>query len=251
MRVQSDHQFKNGGYRHKLDQANFPEYIPEGKRQGEYVSPHELGRRMEKWLRQTTMENLMELSRAIKVDPVSLNRVGCVWAQDHHCYAFPMFDPQGHTIGIRLRAIDGKKFSVTGSRSGLFYNSGHDEKTDDRTLYIVEGATDCAAAIQIGLWAIGRPSCLGSEDDIQEFIEIQKVRRVVIISDNDEQKTRPDGSTFYPGQDGAFKLQSRLQIPSVVFIPPTKDFRDFVINGGSRIILESCIKSMVWRNPKI
>lgn len=108
----------------------------------------------------------------------------------------------------------------------------------DGTLYLVEGPTDLAAAMTLGLFAIGRPSCIGNEQMIIEYVKRINARRMVIICDNDD-----------PGLRGAAKLQGMLPVLSCIYVPPTKDIREFLNRGGDRRMIESSIRDLVWTQP--
>jgi hypothetical protein len=84
--------------------------------------------------------------------------------------------------------------------------------------------------------AIGRPSCLGCEEEIVKFIRRNRVNRVVIVTDND-----------LPGLRGAAKLSRMLPVMSCVWTPFGKDMREFVQRGGDRRIVETLIKDLVWQ----
>lgn len=105
------------------------------------------------------------------------------------------------------------------------------------TLYICEGPTDTAAALTLGLFAIGRPSCMGCEEMITKLIRLQGIRRVIIITDND-----------IPGLRGAAKLQRQIPAMSCAWSPPCKDLRAFVNAGGDRRMLEAMTKDLVWES---
>ena len=143
-----------------------------------------------------------------------------------------MKDEAGRTIGIRHRGDDGGRWSETGSKPGLFY--GKDWK-DARTIYVTEGPTDTAAVITTGLHAIGRSSCNTGGPRLRLML---MGRRVVIVGDRDEPKVRPDGTEFFPGQEGADRLREQLRrvCGSVkVILPPEpyKDVRQWVANGAT------------------
>jgi hypothetical protein len=125
-----------------------------------------------------------------------------------------MFNGYGNMVGIRLRAQSGKKFSVTGSHQGLFIP----KDGWDQMLMLTEGPTDCAAAIDLGYWAIGRPSCSGGANEVITFVKQRKVRRAVIVSDNDS-----------PGVLGS-----------------AKDVRAFVGLGGTKGLMDSMIGAAIW-----
>jgi 5S rRNA maturation endonuclease (ribonuclease M5) len=146
-----------------------------------------------------------------------------------------MFSATGDTIGIRLRTIDGKKFAVKGSRQGLFIP----EMVPRKELVVTEGPTDTAAALSLDLFAIGKPSCLGCENMVNELVALHRIRTVVVVADRDA-----------PGQRGAERLQATLSVPSVIFTPPAKDFRAAVNAGMTKEIAVAMIKNQVWTKPK-
>jgi hypothetical protein len=107
-----------------------------------------------------------------------------------------------------------------------------------RTIYILEGCTDLAAALTLDLDAIGRPSCRGSVSHTQVTINRLHIQRAILITDNDR-----------PGIEGAKALASELQIPVASMLLPAKDLRQFLSYGGTRCLLDSLERQLVWRNP--
>jgi hypothetical protein len=150
--------------------------------------------------------------------------------------------------GIRLRAENGSKFAKTGSHQGLFIPDGEipDQLTD---LAVTEGPTDCAAMLDLGMWALGRPACRGME---AEITEICRGRRVVVLSDYDEAKIRPDGTKWYPGQEGAAALcaaiKGKARSLKLVFPLRGKDARAWLAAGATPDILRVVIaNSAEWK----
>ena len=231
MRVQSKTFAKNGGWIHRLSE-DAPKYVPPIKREEIKVDVKSI---YQKWFNDTNPESLKGFAESLGLEVMSLLLLGCSWAPESDAFAFPMLDGTCETIGIRLRNVYGKKWAVKGSHQGLFIP----EISFGKRLYICEGPTDTAAALSLGFSVIGRPSCLGCEDMILQFIRIQKIKEVVIIADNDEAGIR-----------GAEKLRAMLNIPSCLLIPPCKDIREFLNLGGSKEVLESMIKNLVWTCPK-
>lgn len=187
----------------------------------------------QRWFERTEHAHVDGLGMSLGVDTDCLKAIGCAWST-FNAWAFPMRSPDGNVIGIRLRNDHGDKWAVKGSKSGLFIPSDY-PFIDDRILYLVEGPTDLAAAMTIGLRAVGRAACLGQENFILQYISKQRVDRLVIVCDNDE-----------PGLRGAEKLQSMLSILSCVWIPPTKDIREFVNLGGDYKTMQAIAKDLVW-----
>jgi len=187
-----------------------------------------------KWQEQTDFHHLDGFAMSLGVTTDALQLIGCAWADSHRAFAFPMYDAHRKMIGIRLRNDKGEKWAIRGSHQGLFMPATN----GDPLLFIVEGPTDEAAALSIGLSAIGRPSCVGQEPMILQFIREHEIKRTVFVVDNDE-----------PGWRGAQKLQAMLKTPSCLWIPPAKDLRDFVRFGGDRATAESAINDLIWRRP--
>lgn len=173
------------------------------------------------------------LATTLGVNMTALLALGCAWAAPHNAYAFPMKAANGKIVGIRLRDDRGGKWAVKGSRAGLFYAEG-----ESRTVFVLEGPTDTAAAMTIGLPAIGRPSCIGGEGMVAQLLRRKKASRAVIVSDNDS-----------PGYSGAEKLQGALPVPSVILIPLGKDLRASVKAGLTAELIESLTSSLIWTQP--
>lgn len=191
----------------------------------------------QKWLERTDFHHLDGFGMSLGVDTDCLKAIGCAWST-FGAWAFPMRDANGKMIGIRLRNEEGHKWAVKGSKAGLFI-PGEYSYLPDRTAYLVEGPTDLAAAMTIGLRAFGRAACIGQEPFILQYVAQQKIERLVIVTDNDD-----------PGIRGAEKLQSMLAIHSCLWIPPTKDIREFVNLGGDYNTMQSCVKDLCWTKTR-
>ncbi len=199
-----------------------------------------------RWMKETEPAQLMAFCDSIGVDAMALHMIGCAWAEEHQAWALPMRDITGKITGIRLRGVDGSKWSVKGSKAGLFFPMKYDPRAP---LIITEGPTDCAAALTLGFSAIGRQSCMGQHEIINDYIALNNLREVIIISDKDEAKIRPDGTKFYAGQEGSKKLQDSLRVKSLLLILPCKDLREFISVGGDKQMLQGFMRSRVWKNP--
>ncbi len=183
------------------------------------------------WADNTSDMDIERLASALGVSPLALRALGCVRYQ---CttYAFPMRDGKGGIIGIRLRNLNGAKWAVEGSHNGLFIPTN---KATPRCL-ICEGPTDTAAALSIGAFAIGRPSCSAGVLQIVEAVRRLRIQEVVIVSDCDE-----------AGMRGAITLTLHLSVPCCILVLPCKDMRQFVNQGGDVSTLDALVKQLVWR----
>jgi 5S rRNA maturation endonuclease (ribonuclease M5) len=190
---------------------------------------------MDGWRAQTTADELSRLSVKLGLPASSLLPLAPAWSRDNQAWAFPMMDAYGNTVGIRLRDDGGHKWAVRGSRQGVFLP----DCPPDELVVICEGPTDTAAALSMGFYAVGRPSCSGCEGTVQSIIRRNDIRRAVILADNDE-----------PGQQGARRLAQSLRVPVLITFPPAKDLREFVVHGGNAQVLQALWGGMVWAFPK-
>lgn len=157
----------------------------------------------------------------------------CMVRTNNSTWAFPMRDHLRRMIGIRLRDDNGKKFAVKGSKQGLFIP----QSTPQATLFVTEGPTDCAALLSMGLYAVGKPAAMANPDEIVKFIHRWRIRRVVVIADNDR-----------AGLSGAQKLVDVCPVPCCELVLPAKDAREFYRNGGTKEMIENLLKNSVWRH---
>ena len=230
MRVASDMPSKGqaGGWLHRVGDA-----VPKPVVRVEPERPHiNATALMRAWMSETGRTQTDLFAQKLGVSFAALVSLGIAWAQEHRAWAFPMKDEYGNTIGIRLRSERGEKWAVRGSRAGLFYGG-----EPSGIVYVLEGPTDTAAAMTIGLVAVGRPSCQGQEEMI--VARLKQATRVVIVADNDS-----------PGWTGAMRLQGMLRVPSITWAPPQKDFREFVRQGGNVALLQALTAPLLWAQPR-
>lgn len=159
----------------------------------------------------------------------SLERLMVGWLPQYSAWTFPMWDGRGRMIGIRLRGLNGQKWCVPGSFNGIFHPI-YVANDEDTLLMICEGPTDCAALLDLGFDAIGRPSALAGVNHLTEFVRAGR-RKVVIVIDADSKD-----AVELPG---AVKLAKAIRpLTSDVSILRTpggyKDIRGWYLCGGTR-----------------
>lgn len=237
-RVQSNKPGKKGGWYHSLgSEVQKTLTLPPPRPAPPVLTG--IRKMIERWADETSVDAFEAQADALGVSPESLAALNMAYASEHRAWAFPMCDGYGELIGIRLRSDDGRKWAVRGSRGGIFLPVMGNPITPT---YLVEGPTSTAAALTIGLQAIGRPSCSSGGDMVLDALRRLEVRQVVIVADNDD---KPNG--LRPGWDGAVKLAKELRgIRSIIWTPPTKDMRDFLKAGGTRQLIEAETKNMIW-----
>ncbi len=230
MRVQSDRPAKSGGFMHCPGEsgANHSHLRPPPRWQPPTINATKL---MREWDAHTTQMQLEDLGGRLGLSIMPLGAVGAAWSPPHAAWAFPMYDGYGEIVGIRLRANDGRKWAVRGSKQGIFIAN----VSPQPTLFVCEGPTDTAAAVELNLFVVGRPNCCCGGAEIKVFARRHDCRRVVIISDNDK-----------PGLDGARKVGGELKLPFAMYVPPAKDVREFVRLGGTRAMIENTLHNTIW-----
>jgi hypothetical protein len=227
MRVQSSKPVKNGGWFHPFDAARGRPVAPPPRRQPPAINAAAMHRA---WLAGTAPEALAAFAASLGLSAAAVSAVGAAWAPPHGAWAFPMRDGYGNIVGIRLRNERGK-FAVRGSRQGVFLAAVPAQKT----LFVCEGPTDTAAAVELGLFAVGRPNCCCGGLEIRTYARRHECERAVIIADNDR-----------PGLDGARRVGQELRLPHAIFVPPAKDLREFCRLGGTRNMIENTLTQTVW-----
>lgn len=117
------------GYLHRIGDAPAPRPVREEKP----VPILNVSELLHSWRRGRSGDRLDKLSIDLGVTTHSLEVLGCVHAPYNNTWAFPMFYGDGTYCGIRLRRIDGKKWSERGSHNGLFlpnYMTKYNGNTD-------------------------------------------------------------------------------------------------------------------------
>ena len=245
-RIESDRRLGDAGWLHCLG--------PSGPSKPRQFKPHtrqvtikiarpDLAHMAQQWQSQAAPTRLSSLALILGLSVESLNRLNVGWTGS--AWSFPMTNVHRDVIGIRLRTISGRKFSVAGGHEGLFVPTG---LLPGAELLICEGATDTAALIDMGFAAVGRPCCSGGTCLLVEYINRQSPASVVVFADADG-----------PGQRGASTLVTTLS-PYCrdvrIVTPPAKDARAWLQAGAthssaSLLIADAApIKLLVTRQRK-
>jgi len=242
MRVESARTSRNGGWVHRLRDTP-PAYRPPPVIHRPAPAPT-FDLMLAKWQAATTPEAVQRLAGLLGVEPDSLDALGVAWAPSYSAWAFPMLDADGEISGIRLRSEAGEKWAVRGSHEGLFYTEA---RLPDALAWICEGPTDTAAALTLGLWAIGRPSCTGAVRMVRDLLARLRIRRAIIVADVDDPKHRPSGGHWRPGAEGAARLGPALGVPFKIIFPPRKDLREWVKCKPSKSEIETIAAAFPWQ----
>jgi len=184
-----------------------------------------------------TPDQLIALASQLGVPAASLQALGCGWAsastlhellgkpsREGGGFLFPMFDGDRAIIGLSVRTPSGGKFTISGGRIGLFVP--RDLDATPGAVWIVEGASDTAAAHSVGQAAVGRPSNTSGGPMLAKLL---KGRDVIVIGERDQ---KVEGGRW-PGLEGARKVAAELaeawgrDVPIALPPPGFKDVREW------------------------
>lgn len=181
----------------------------------------------------------------------SLAAVSCGWTPAfwNGCWAFPEEDGLGNIagIGFRLtRLVDGKnkRQYPGGGHRGIIVPTDLERRIVESpvapgVLLAVEGPTDVAACLTMGIAAVGRPNDTGGGVEIARMLgRLQVPCQLVVLVENDR---KPDGS--WKGQAGALRCHRNLldalggKLPErqigLKYMPEgAKDPREFLLTSG-------------------
>jgi hypothetical protein len=222
-----------GGYKHILNKESIGRKFCKvfTKSSEPKIKPEEWHKKMVYYCSGMTLTDWMLISQNLGLPAMALTRyfVG-KYPCDRPAFTHPMWTGWGKLCGIRICDLNGNKWSVTGSRNGLFIPT---VLTGESPLIIPEGRSEPIALTALGFDTIGRFSCCGGLEDIKVFLRKNPYKQVVIMSDNDVAHYHKDGSIYFPGQEGAAKLSGQLGGLQVIK-PPFKDMRAWYNKGAVR-----------------
>lgn len=249
MRVKSDHPREmsdgNIGYIHKLNDATAPkQYIqrPKERRITDSELSARLGPLCRSWyIRQS--EATEKLANTLGVAAYALDDLHVGF--DGQCWTFPEMNHLGQIIGVKRRFPDSSKYYVVGSRPGLTYSDSWSDTPGP--VLIVEGGSDVAAGITLGVSVVGRPSNMGGVEYLAKLLRHER-RRIIVLAERDHKphetlrdhiRERHDPNckgcaACYPGRYGAQQTSIRLsrkleRIVEWKFLPDgAKDLREWL-----------------------
>jgi len=187
------------------------------------------------------------LAKLLGVTVMALRELETGW--DGRAWTFPERDESGLILGISRRFEDGHKRCAVGSRRGLTYSERW-QKSPGPVL-LVEGASDVAAGITLGLSVIGRPSCNGGLEYLAKLLRGVK-RKIIVIGERDR---KPDGR--WPGWDGCRSVARSLSRGlrrgvTAKLLPDAKDLRTWLNRAGSDASGEMLLRELdEWRRSAL
>jgi hypothetical protein len=254
MRVESTKPHKKGGWLHPRDQSAVlrpPKPRPPEKTDAQ-LRDYWTKRAMACHERALDDRKLPLLASQLGVDTTALIRlqVGYGAFDGRKAWTFPERNGDGWIIGLGLRLLEpagGKnKVRAKGSRAGLIYAT--DWHKDTGTVWLVEGPSDVAAALTMGVCAIGRPSNVGGVALLASLLAKHPSLKLAVMGERDQKaiaevaRKNPSHNPqcffcqqCFPGLYGArytsielrFALGDGRAIPYYLAPLGYKDLRDF------------------------
>ncbi len=133
-------------------------------------------------------DKLPALACELSVSVQSLQALLVGWCNPEKCWTMPERSADGIITGLMRRFSDGKKMMMKGHSRGLYFCDGWDGYNGP--VLIPEGMSDTAAAITLGLSAIGRPAAIVPRDVFQWLVgklkDLPIDRSIVVVAEGDE-----------------------------------------------------------------
>lgn len=179
-----------------------------------------------KGLQASGKETLHDLAESLNVSHSALEDLGVGYLPDQNAWTWPEREADGKVCGINRRFEDGSKKVMRGHRRGLYYQDGWQEH--EGPILIVEGGSDTAAGITIGLSTIGRPSAIVPRDLLSELVTmlqtVSNLRPIIVLGERDQ-----NAEGKWPGREGAIRTAEELTEAlgrEVKWALPPKDVKD-------------------------
>jgi len=195
MRVESEKSVESGGWIHRLTDQPLPQQPRQFQPTKKRLSDHELHA---KWAPQArhmwlgAEAAVKRIARSLGVASWALDvlRVGYGEMSGSMCWSFPERNARGQIVGINRRLvtpIDGEnKRCAPGSRRGLTYCREWYDMAGP--VHIVEGGSDTAAGLTLGLCVVGRPSNVGGVGYLAQLLRPLGPRRIVVFAERDRKR---------------------------------------------------------------
>ena len=190
MRIESDRPTKDGGWLHPLDaklidaEHQKPEAKP-AKSDSDYAAIWEP--RAKRWFA-NQIDSIARLAAILGVSKDALDMLRVGYDEHDKFWTFPERNERGQVVGITRRFENGQKLCAVGSKRGLTFVD--DWQDWPGSCYVVEGASDVAAMLTMGLCAIGRPSNVGGVEYLTKLI--RGFERPIIVMGERDKKNHDD-----------------------------------------------------------
>lgn len=237
MRVKSDrpYEFRDGkiGWIHRNGTAmqQHPTFMPPKKpRLSDAVMHNRWAPKARAWfMGDVAWNRVREVAYGLGVYEGALGDLGVGW--DGTATTWPEKNGAGLIVGVKRRLLDGTKVYHLGSRAGLTYSDTFADNPGP--IFVVEGGSDVAAGITMGLACVGRPSNTGGVPYLVRLLGPLKDRKIIVVAERDGKEGQVQEE--WPGVFGAKSCRDRLRqrlgrVVRWAFMPDSaKDMRAWLV----------------------
>lgn len=176
-----------------------------------------------------------------------------VWVTPTGDHVYPYFDTSGKEHRANKYRTPDKRFRSEGPTKGLgLFGQQLWEPGSAKAVTIVEGECDALAAYEL----LGskypvlsvRSASEAPANVAANFKYLDSFPEIVIAFDADDAHTRPDGSTFFPGQEAAARVAAMFAIGKVrvLTLKAAKDANDYLRAGKVREFVKEWWDAPTW-----
>lgn len=213
---------RKDGWLHRLKDTPIPTRPPRPKRKT--PTDHEYQAKWEPWAKhcyRNSEAQVRRLAAKLGVAYWALDALGVGYTGTY--WTFPEKNHRGQIVGINRRYLSGKQFAVSGGKRALTYCEDWDAYP--APMFVVEGGSDVAAGLTLGLCVVGRPSNIGGVDYLVKLLGPFPASRIVVLGERDRKrhedlkplaKERHNPKCrcclqCYPGRAGALHVRAKLK----------------------------------------
>ena len=187
MRVENDRPCNNGGWLHAregMEAVTTPIIRQKEKRVTDLELHNRLAPQCRSWFVKRG-EHIERLASTLGVAEWALDELKVGY--DGLAWTFPERDHRELIIGVNRRLERGGKIMLIGSRRGLTYSDTWMQGAGP--VLIVEGGSDTAAGLTLGLCVVGRPSCVGGVVYLTKLLgKVDGGRRIIVVGERDRKR---------------------------------------------------------------
>lgn len=164
----------------------------------------------------------------------------------------PYHDAQGRLVAQKLRDAE-KNFKCVGNMKEAVLFGQHLWPSGGRRVVITEGEIDCMTVSQLQghKWPVVsvQNGADGAARSIKQNLQwLNTFEEVVLVFDQDEPKTKKDGTVFYPGQDAA--RECVILFPPgkcKIAVLPGKDPNELLMAGEGDKVIQAIWNAQTYR----
>jgi len=164
----------------------------------------------------------------------------------------PYYNAEGKLVAQKLRDAE-KNFTCVGNMKEAVLFGQHLWPSGGRRVVITEGEIDCMTVSQLQghKWPVVsvQNGADGAARSIKQNLQwLNTFEEVVLVFDQDEPKTKKDGTVFYPGQDAARECVTLFPPGKCkIAVLPGKDPNALLVAGEGEKVIQAIWNAQTYR----